>query len=469
MKKSSTSASRTFLSNSKRHNGRWQELVEKFLPISVSDSIWRYSRQKIKTDSDQGWKLHVSANILTATKILSLVGPFLAKKNVLFKAPCSLQELQKLNSGLYYGYSQVGKFITVYPRSSSEARGLASELHRLTKGNAGPVIPFDERFRSDSNVYYRYGSFKVLNIEHADGKVDPAIRDQDGNLMVDDRYNCATPTWETNPFKRQVEKPAVTQNSFASTPYRILKAITQRGKGGVYEAIDFSAAGPRFCVVKQGRRGGEVQWNGKDGTWLVKKEIEVLEKLAAAGVEVPRIYSKFVLNKDFYLVLENVEGETLENFLEKRRRRLSVSEVLNLCSEVCGLLMKIHDAGWVWRDCKPSNLILTNERKLRPLDFEGAAKIDEPDWLVWQTPAFLPPLSKFDITGKLAKDDVYSVGVICYFLLTGQMPEEPAPKAISVLRRGIPRKLQQLVSDLMALEPDERPDLKTALTCFSSI
>src|ERR1044072_3046292 len=119
MHKSMTSISRRYLSNARNHEQLWKTLVEKFLPVTPAESIWRYSRLKSKTDVEQGWKLHISANILTATDTLALVGPYLTQKEVLFKAPCSLEELQKVNSGLYYGYSQVGKFITVYPQSSS--------------------------------------------------------------------------------------------------------------------------------------------------------------------------------------------------------------------------------------------------------------------------------------------------------------------------------------------------------------
>ena len=465
MHKDTTSISQRYLSNAKKHGRLWQSLIEKFLPVTPADSIWRYSRLKSKTDVEQGWKVHISANILTATDTLALVGPYLTRKGVLFKAPRSLQVLQKLNSGLYYGYSQVGKFITVYPQSSSQARSLAAHLHRLTKEKTGPTVPFDERLKNGSNVYYRYGSFTVHNIEQSNGEVKPAIRDPHGNLVVDDRYTAEPPTWATNPFRswRSKEK----SESFNSTPYRIVKAITQRGKGGVYQAIDFNMGSPRLCVIKQGRQDGEVQWNGRDATWLLKNESEALGQLAAAGVEVPQIYSKFLLNKDHYLVLEHIEGESLENFLARRYRRLPIARVINLCIKVGRLLGKIHKAGWTWRDCKPANLILTNSGDIRPLDFEGAARIDRPDWLVWQTKAFLPPLKQFDLNARPGSDDVYSLGVICYFLLTGSMPDEGP--SISALRRRVPRKLEQLVTQLMSSAPNDRPEIPAALAAFASV
>lgn len=466
MRKSSTTSSR-HLSNARKHNRLWKALVEKFLPVTGNESIWRYSRLKNRTDVEQGWKLHISANILTAADTLALVGPYLTRKGILYKAPGTLKDLQKLNSGLYYGYSQVGKFITVYPQSSSQARSLASHLHRLTKEKTGPTVPFEERLRSGSNVYYRYGSFTVLNIEQSNGEVKSAIRDQDGNLIVDDRYVVEPPEWTVNPFKpsrnRSEKKPAC----FDSTPYRIVKAISQRGKGGVYQAVDFSLEVPRLCVIKQGRQGGEVQWNGRDARWLLKNEGKVLDKLAAAGVEVPRVYSKFVLNKDHYLVIEHIAGESLEDFLARRRRLLPLDKVIDLCIKVGVLLGKIHKAGWIWRDCKPANLILTNRGDIRPLDFEGAARIDQPDWLVWQTKAFVPPLKNFNFNARHGSDDVYSLGVICYFLLTGRLPD--GPTSMPAIRKHVPGKLEQLVTELMSPEPNDRPEIRAALAAFSSI
>src|SRR5262245_33764833 len=95
-------------------NDYW-ELCKRFLPVAEKDSTWCYSGKSESHYPEQGWKLHLSATILTANAILERVAPFLQSRAVLFKAPASLQELDRINSGLYYGYSQVGKFITVYP------------------------------------------------------------------------------------------------------------------------------------------------------------------------------------------------------------------------------------------------------------------------------------------------------------------------------------------------------------------
>ncbi|MGB9177992.1 MAG: hypothetical protein WCB68_02000, partial [Pyrinomonadaceae bacterium] len=54
---------------------RWQELCARYLPITLENSIWRQSRAREPQDPAQGWKLHISATILMANRVLERVGP----------------------------------------------------------------------------------------------------------------------------------------------------------------------------------------------------------------------------------------------------------------------------------------------------------------------------------------------------------------------------------------------------------
>src|SRR5262245_24947827 len=68
----------------------WKALCERYLPIDSDDAIWRFSRALGPDDPEQGWKLHISATLLTANDVLQTVAPFLEASNVPFKAPASL-------------------------------------------------------------------------------------------------------------------------------------------------------------------------------------------------------------------------------------------------------------------------------------------------------------------------------------------------------------------------------------------
>jgi len=385
------------------------------------------------------------------------VAPYLKRANALFKAPASLEELQKLNSGLYYGYSQVGKFITIYPQNTSAAVSMARDLDRLTTGRAGPRIPFDLQFAAGSSVYYRYGSF---GLQMPDGSTTDALRDPEGNLVKDSRTE--KPQWVADPFIDPHASSSSNQG-LQTAPFRVVQALSQRGKGGVYQAMDLRFDPPRPCIIKQGRAGGEISWDGRDGTWMLKRERQALESLGRAGIEVPAVYAKFKIDSHYYLVMEQVEGETLQAFLEKRQRRLSIRRVLEFAGQISSLLARIHRAGWLWLDCKPANLILTGNGKLRPLDFEGACSVKRSISSDWQTPAFKSPGS-FNCLST--SEDMYALGVTCYFLLTGRLPESSKRK--SMFGRDVPKQLRSVIDNLLSPDPQVRPKAEELTTVLAA-
>ncbi|HEX8147815.1 MAG TPA: lipopolysaccharide kinase InaA family protein [Pyrinomonadaceae bacterium] len=448
-------------SSYERLEEEWCRLRERYLPLAHARSIWRFSRESDPSDAEQGWKLHIPATVLTAGRVLEAVGPALGRLGVLFKAPATLFELNKINSGLHYGYSQVGKFITVYPRTEEEAVRLARRLHRLTRGFPAPDVPFDMRFRPDSCVHYRYGSFKILEIENPDGTRTLAMRGENGELVPDRRDSeSAGPPWVSDPFAPK--RPKSGGGAAALTPlktrFRVFAALAQRGKGGVYKAVDIGSSPPRLCVVKEGRRHGEVWWDGRDGHSRVRHEWRVLSELRAAGVSVPRPYKSFRAGKNFYVAVEYVEGMDFNDWLTRRRRRLPVARALRYGLRLAELISKIHAAGWVWRDCKPRNLILTPGGELRPLDFEGACRVNRPDPSPWSTRSYAPPECTREFKGESRlPEDLYALGAVLYLLLSGVVPGAEARFPLERLRRNVPAYACELVEELLCEDPARRP------------
>lgn len=433
--------------------GRWGELCARYLPSAPEDSMWRYSGPG-RGGPEQGWKLHVSATVLNAHRVLERIAPLLVSLDVPFKAPSSLEEVRRLNSGLYYSYSQVGKIITIYPRTDEEAVRLARRLHGLTRRMSAPAVPFDSRYRPGSNVYYRYGGFTRLEMELPGGGRVPAIKDSRGELTPDLREQAeAKPAWAEDPFAvgRRPQRVARTIDNPLKTTFRVFGTLSQRGKGGVYQAVDLSTRPPRFCLLKEGRRWGELGWDGRDGRWRVRHEGRVLSSLREGGIDVPRPYYSFELDGNYYLVTEFIDGESLHSFLRRQRRRIPVSRVLRYGIQLADFIARIHEAGWVWRDCKPTNLIITRRGELRPLDFEGACPADRPDPLPWMTPAFTPPGgSAGEGVQRAVDDDLYALGAVIYLLLAGRMPEsDSAPTPVGRLRRDTPEAVCELVSELI--------------------
>jgi hypothetical protein len=434
----------------------WKQLSDRYLPLAAEKSIWRYSRLHSAEDQEQGWKLHIAATLLSANEILGRVAPLLSDGRYLFKAPASLQELAKLNAGLYYGFSQVGKFITVYPKSSADAVQLATRLHEVTRGLPAPAVPYDRSYRDDSPVYYRYGAFGSLEIENTDGTRTSAIRN-DKNEIVPDRREpgAAVPEWETDPFAEGGQRASY-QLEPTIKPY---EALSQRGKGGVYRALDLSVTPARLCILKEGRRHGETDWGGRDGYWRVEHEGKVLKCLRRANLNVPKVYRSFRTPDHYYLVMEFAEGQSLQSLLSGSRRKMPIAQALRYGAQLAELVRVIHSAGWVWRDCKPMNVIVSRGGELRPLDFEGACRIDEPDSMPCGTPGYISPeADKEPPSGSRVAEDLYALGVTLHQLLSGRIPDRNPLQPIGTLRRGIPPAVREVVRALLDGEPRSRPD-----------
>jgi serine/threonine protein kinase len=244
------------------------------------------------------------------------------------------------------------------------------------------------------------------------------------------------------------------------TTFRAFRALSQRGKGGVYKAIDFNADPPRLCVLKEGRARGEVDWDGRDGYSRVRNEEVALRGLRAGGTKVPAVYSSFEVEGNYYLAIEFIEGRSLHSLLTERRRRLTVRQALKAAIEICELVRKIHAVGWVWRDCKPANLIVSSGGEIRPIDFEGACPTGRPDILGWGSMGFSPPLMEDNRAESSQSADVYAVGAIIYFMLTGHLLDHSRPVPLEDMRQKVSPAIREVVRGMIAPRPPERPHLQ---------
>ena len=181
-----------------------------------------------------------------------------------------------------------------------------------------------------------------------------------------------------------------------------------------------------------------------------------------------------------YLVMEMLHGETLHELLT-RQGRLSHHEAVKVLLEATGPLFAAHKAGIVHRDLKPSNLFLCvdddGERFLKLLDF-GLAKRTAPGVtsstmtsasLIVGTPDYMAP-EQARAQPTDARTDIYSLGVLAFQLLAGQLPftanssvdlvmkhlSAPVPR-LADLDPAIPTELSDLVEQMMAKEPAQRP------------
>lgn len=129
-----------------------------------------------------------------------------------------------------------------------------------------------------------------------------------------------------------------------------------------------------------------------------------------------------------FLVMERLEGKSLEQLWQNLDRRLPARAVLAIGREICDVLAVAHRAGIYHRDLKPENLFLTNDGKLKVLDFglahlrDAARPKETHTGMVFGTPAFMPPEQASGETSKIdARTDLWAVGATLFTLLSGEL------------------------------------------------
>ena len=174
-----------------------------------------------------------------------------------------------------------------------------------------------------------------------------------------------------------------------------------------------------------------------------------------------------------YLVSDFVEGVTLADWLTAHR--LPFPEIAQFVAEVADALQYAHDQGVIHRDVKPSNIMLDNKGKKPHLMDFGLAKRDvgeitmTRDGEVLGTPAYMSPEQARGEGHRVdGRSDGYSLGVILYELITGELPFRgnqrmllnqvlhDEPKAPRKLNDCIPRDLETICLKAMAKEPAGR-------------
>jgi serine/threonine-protein kinase len=184
--------------------------------------------------------------------------------------------------------------------------------------------------------------------------------------------------------------------------------------------------------------------------------------------------------------MEYVEGQTLEQILEARGR-LQWAAVADLGIQICEALQYAHAHGVVHRDLKPSNLMVNGQGQIKLTDFGIAKDLDAialtAPGRTLGTAAFMAPEQIRGAPDVSHKTDLYALGLVLYQMLTGKAAftgatmvgllqshlTRPQPRP-SAKVRGIPTALDDLVFNLMAKSPADRPqDAKAALLVLTKL
>lgn len=446
-------------------NNYYERLSDADLSVKFVN-IWAFAGKVV--DQEYGWKIHISSVQWEVHDLLDAILPLLIAYEVPFKIAKNATVLAHLNEGSY-GYTQVGKFMTIYPPQAICCLDLARDLVEKTSSFSGPKIVTD--LYLGGVVYARYGAF------------NPCVsRDRLGNININQTNPAAAyqvpfklmPGID-NPFecilKSKVENVSPS-NKLVGPGYLMLEAISTHSKGNIFKALDLrSRENIGYVIIKEGRKFCVSDNFGRHIHDRFLHQEKIHHKLAGISA-IPRFLGKFDFGDNLYIVLSYVEGTDLEQKIPLSFRSLSKTaqiDRLNELKQLATLIKEIHAKGVIHRDISPRNVRITPDGKVYLLDLELSYDLNDVGSVPYTqgTPGYMSPQQAADEQPSFA-DDVFAFGAVGLLILTGfdslrtlyaQMEDAQFIKQIVSLS-GAPEALCALMCHCVDKVASNRPSLR---------
>jgi serine/threonine protein kinase len=251
-------------------------------------------------------------------------------------------------------------------------------------------------------------------------------------------------------------------------PYRVLKVLGTGAMGVVFQAEDPHLKRMVALKVMRPTLAASAEYHRRF----------LREARLSASIDHEHIVTTYQVGEDRgvpFLAMQMLQGETLEDRLNRAGGRLPLAEVLRVGREIAEGLGAAHARGLIHRDVKPANVWLEKDRgRVRIVDF-GLARGSEPDAQFTQagavigTPAYMAPEQARGEEVD-ARSDLFSLGAVLYRAATGEAPfggkdtlsvlnalatRTPTPPHRIVA--SLPRLFSGLVMRLLAKDPEDRP------------
>ena len=202
---------------------------------------------------------------------------------------------------------------------------------------------------------------------------------------------------------------------FLGNRYEVIEKIGAGGMADVYKGRDTMLN--RYVAIKVLKKEFR-----EDATFVKKFRSEAQ---AAAGLLNPNIVNVYDVGEDrglYYMVMELVEGITLKEYID-RKKRLSAREVISIAIQMCSGIEEAHKHHIIHRDIKPQNIIISNDGKVKVTDF-GIARMVTSKTTTTVAMGSVHYTSPEQARGGYSdeKSDIYSIGITLYEMVTGQVP-----------------------------------------------
>jgi len=248
--------------------------------------------------------------------------------------------------------------------------------------------------------------------------------------------------------------------------YRIIERIGSGGMAEVYKGRDTLLN--RYVTIKVLR---SVYAEDEDFVRRFRREAQ-----AAASLSHPNIVSIYDVGEEeekslYYIVMEYIQGKTLKDLI-RQQGRLSPPHAVDIAIQICEALIHAHANHIIHRDIKPQNILITPDGRVKVTDFgiaraATASTLTHTDSIVGSVHYFSPEQARGSLTGE--KSDLYSLGIVLYEMLTGELPfegESPISVALKHIQEDvpppmeivedIPEPLNRLVMKALKKDPEQR-------------
>ncbi|NUP13533.1 MAG: protein kinase [Polyangiaceae bacterium] len=256
--------------------------------------------------------------------------------------------------------------------------------------------------------------------------------------------------------------------------YRLVRKLGEGGMGVVYEAEHALLRRPTAVKVIAPYAGG------RDVTERFEREVKATSELTHPNTILVYDYGR-TPEGVFYYAMEFLHGTTLDD-LVRTVGPLSASRVLHILKQVCGSLAEAHQHGLVHRDIKPGNIMVCERGTImdfvKVLDFglvkhtstSGVPRLSQAGYLLG-TPPYMAPEALRGETEVTQAVDIYAVGAVAYYCLTGcevfeaasltellghHIHDEPVPPSARS-GRAIPADFEAVIMRCLAKRPGDRP------------
>ncbi len=441
-----------------------------------------YYLQVGTTNEIQGWILHISIIAIQLADALNEIIPFLIKEDTPFKIPKDKSTARHILDG-DLGLDKLGKVISIYPKNSVSASNLAKTLIQITNSYSGPKILTDAFL--GGTVYTRYGGINPILQTGKNGQIEKYIRNSAGSLVKD---NCPIPfnlpdniIW---PFGKEINHITCEENKNIKHIYRPLSILKSDPRGNVFKGIYLKGLfNVQKCVIKVGKQWMITDDWGRDvrARLLWQKQ---LHDILAPNIKLPKILDCFEENNDRFLVMEFINGESLQDRLTEINLgykcwfQLTVSErsrILEWLIQICYAIDLFHKNGFAHRDIAPGNFMIDKKGKIVLIDIELAYNLknaSDKRPFEYGTPGFMSP-QQIKMSTPTEKDDVFSLGALMINFFTALSPTRFDSRKPDLFFKNISyfvhhSGIEQLITSCMNTNPTNRPNLDAIISYITN-